>query len=52
MAISVVEFQEWGYKIILKSGQNNAVGFRPVISQKAKCEFMTLKHNSMNVYIN
>ena len=30
----------------------NTVGFRPVISQKAKCEFMTLKHNSMNVYIN
>ena len=28
------------------------VGFRPVISQKAKCEFITLKHNSMNVYIN
>ena len=30
----------------------NTVGFRPVISQKAKCEFITLKHNSMNVYIN
>ena len=28
------------------------VGFRPVISQKTKCEFITLKHNSMNVYIN
>ena len=30
----------------------NTVGFRPVIIQKAKCEFITLKHNSMNVYIN
>ena len=28
------------------------MGFRPVISQKAKCEFITLKHDSMNVYIN
>ena len=30
----------------------STVGFRPVISQKAKCEFITLKHDSMNVYIN
>ena len=47
-----VSWVEEFYKSVGKRLNPNTVGFRPVISLKAKCEFITLKHNSMNVYIN
>ena len=41
-----------GYALLYVSIKPSTVGFRPLITQKAKCEFITLKHEFMNVYIN